>query len=66
MISPKDFLRKNLKMIHGYPIIYTFANNWENIEQFHSRPDDIIIATYPKSGEFCGLTDADLASVLVS
>lgn len=55
MISPQDVLRKNLKMVHSYPITYAFANNLEKCEQFHSRPDDIVIATYPKSGEFCGL-----------
>ncbi|XP_039701300.1 sulfotransferase 1B1 isoform X2 [Pteropus medius] len=50
MISPQDVLRKNLKMVHSYPITYAFANNLEKCEQFHSRPDDIVIATYPKSG----------------
>ncbi|KAM6220360.1 sulfotransferase 1B1 [Rhynchocyon petersi] len=50
MISPKDMLRKNLKIIRGYPMLYAFASNWENTEKFLSRPDDIIIVTYPRSG----------------
>ncbi|XP_006896882.1 PREDICTED: sulfotransferase family cytosolic 1B member 1 [Elephantulus edwardii] len=50
MISSKDFLRKNLKVIQGYPMINPFAIIWENMRKFQSKPDDIIIATYPKSG----------------
>ncbi|KAM9678575.1 LOW QUALITY PROTEIN: sulfotransferase 1B1-like [Trichechus inunguis] len=49
MNSQKNDLSKNLKMVYGYPMIYAFANK-ENIEQFQSRPDDMVIDTCPKSG----------------
>ncbi|KAJ3610793.1 hypothetical protein NHX12_022884 [Muraenolepis orangiensis] len=35
---------------HGVSMIHQFTNNWENIQNFKARPDDILIATYPKSG----------------
>ncbi|MEE6516144.1 hypothetical protein FKM82_025381 [Ascaphus truei] len=33
------------------PILGPFAENWENVEKFQARADDLLIITYPKSGE---------------
>ncbi|KAL1021529.1 hypothetical protein UPYG_G00014450 [Umbra pygmaea] len=35
---------------HGVSMIHCFTDNWENIQKFQARPDDILIATYPKAG----------------
>ncbi|XP_036057303.1 sulfotransferase family cytosolic 1B member 1 [Onychomys torridus] len=50
MGTPEDVWRKDLKMIHGCPMVYAFALDWERIEKFQSRQDDLVITTYPKSG----------------
>ncbi|GAB1289796.1 Sulfotransferase 1B1 [Apodemus speciosus] len=50
MSTSEDVCRKDLKVIDGYPLTYAFVLNWEKIEKFQSRPDDIVITTYPKSG----------------
>uniref|UniRef100_A0A3Q0QT38 Sulfotransferase n=1 Tax=Amphilophus citrinellus TaxID=61819 RepID=A0A3Q0QT38_AMPCI len=35
---------------HGVSMIKMFTDNWDNIQNFKARPDDIVIATYPKAG----------------
>lgn len=34
----------------GISMINVFTDNWENVKNFQARPDDILIATYPKAG----------------
>uniref|UniRef100_A0A3B5A2M0 Sulfotransferase n=1 Tax=Stegastes partitus TaxID=144197 RepID=A0A3B5A2M0_9TELE len=35
---------------HGIPMIKMFTDNWDNVQDFKARPDDILIVTYPKAG----------------
>uniref|UniRef100_UPI0037E95AF5 cytosolic sulfotransferase 2-like n=1 Tax=Semicossyphus pulcher TaxID=241346 RepID=UPI0037E95AF5 len=42
--------RPTLFDFHGVPMTKYFTDNWENIQNFQARPDDILIATYPKAG----------------
>ncbi|XP_069591072.1 sulfotransferase 1 family member D1-like isoform X2 [Ranitomeya imitator] len=42
--------RPPLQLVRGMPILGTFAENWEKVEQFQARADDLLISTYPKSG----------------
>ncbi|XP_056896920.1 cytosolic sulfotransferase 3-like isoform X1 [Takifugu flavidus] len=46
----KTPVRGKLFDLHGVPMIECFASNWEKVQSFQARPDDILIATYPKAG----------------
>ncbi|KAF3697047.1 Cytosolic sulfotransferase 1 [Channa argus] len=35
---------------HGVSMIKCFTDNWDNIQNFKARTDDILIAAYPKAG----------------
>ncbi|XP_068601622.1 cytosolic sulfotransferase 3-like [Brachionichthys hirsutus] len=43
-------LRPELFDFHGISMTHYFTDNWEKIQNFQARPDDILIATYPRSG----------------
>ncbi|XP_034551570.1 cytosolic sulfotransferase 3-like [Notolabrus celidotus] len=45
-----DLPRPELIDFHGVSMSHYFTDNWENVQNFQARPDDILIATYPKSG----------------
>ncbi|KAG7228224.1 hypothetical protein INR49_013387 [Caranx melampygus] len=42
--------RPELFDFHGVPMIHYFTDNWENVQNFQARPDDILLSTYPKAG----------------
>ncbi|KAK2851588.1 hypothetical protein Q5P01_007864 [Channa striata] len=42
--------RPTLFDFHGVSMIKCFTDNWDNVQNFEARPDDILIATYPKAG----------------
>ncbi|XP_064425657.1 sulfotransferase 1B1-like isoform X2 [Latimeria chalumnae] len=45
-----EFSRPKLVPIHGIPIVSYFAENWDNVKVFQARPDDLLLATFPKAG----------------
>ncbi|KAM8960048.1 sulfotransferase 1B1-like [Pelodytes ibericus] len=42
--------RPPIKIVSGMPILGPFAVNWENVQSFQARAEDVLIITYPKSG----------------
>ncbi|CAL8250856.1 unnamed protein product [Arctogadus glacialis] len=42
--------RPSLFDFHGVSMTHSFTDNWEKVQNFQARSDDILIATYPKAG----------------
>lgn len=44
-------LRSEMFDFNGVSMTHYFVDNWENVQNVQARPDDILIATYPKAGQ---------------
>ncbi|XP_051964862.1 cytosolic sulfotransferase 3 [Xyrauchen texanus] len=49
-LSSMKLSRPELFDFEGVSMIHYFTDNWEKVKNFQARPDDILIATYPKAG----------------
>ncbi|KAK1786917.1 hypothetical protein P4O66_017296 [Electrophorus voltai] len=45
-----DLPRPEMFDFHGVHMTHYFTDNWEKVQNFKARPNDIVVATYPKSG----------------
>uniref|UniRef100_A0A3B4FV87 Sulfotransferase n=1 Tax=Pundamilia nyererei TaxID=303518 RepID=A0A3B4FV87_9CICH len=52
-------LRPEMFDFHGVSMTNVITDNWDNVQDFKARPDDILISTYPKAG-----TDVVLINVV--
>ncbi|XP_006873831.1 PREDICTED: estrogen sulfotransferase [Chrysochloris asiatica] len=50
MDSSKSEYFEKLSNVDGLVLYKCFVENWDKVMAFQARPDDILIATYPKSG----------------
>ncbi|MGH0120043.1 UNVERIFIED_CONTAM: hypothetical protein FKN15_064292 [Acipenser sinensis] len=49
-VKSSEGSRCSLGQVKGVPLLEPTVQNWELVENFRSRPDDLLIATYPKAG----------------
>ncbi|KAK3539839.1 hypothetical protein QTP70_013419 [Hemibagrus guttatus] len=54
-----DVFRPKLFDFQGVSMTHFFTDNWDKVQNFKAKPDDIVVATYPKAGTtwMCYLLD---------
>uniref|UniRef100_A0A3Q3XFW7 Sulfotransferase n=1 Tax=Mola mola TaxID=94237 RepID=A0A3Q3XFW7_MOLML len=50
LVSMEQPPRPTMFDFHGVCMTKYFTSNWDDVQNFKARPDDILIATYPKAG----------------
>nr|XP_028559454.1 sulfotransferase 1 family member D1-like isoform X1 [Podarcis muralis] len=50
MESKEGIFRRQLVDVHGVALFWSIAEAWSQVENFQAKKDDLLIATYPKSG----------------
>uniref|UniRef100_H0VH75 Sulfotransferase n=1 Tax=Cavia porcellus TaxID=10141 RepID=H0VH75_CAVPO len=46
----EKYLRPETKEVNGIPMTKVISDIWDQIWSFQAKPDDLVIATYPKAG----------------
>lgn len=49
-LAPELSRQTKLKEVAGIPLPALIVDNWNQIQTFKAKPDDLLICTYPKSG----------------
>lgn len=52
MDSSESDYSENFGKVHGILMYKDFLKYWDDVETFQAREDDVLIATYPRSGKF--------------
>uniref|UniRef100_A0A8C4TJN1 Sulfotransferase n=2 Tax=Erpetoichthys calabaricus TaxID=27687 RepID=A0A8C4TJN1_ERPCA len=50
MAEDQEEERPELFPFRGIHMVHYFTDNWDQVEAFQARPDDVVVASYPKTG----------------